>query len=48
MAISRTVLDEHWLSDVWAGSMLGAACALGAVGCVGMLATRRAGPSPDG
>ena len=48
MAISRTVLDEHWLSDVVAGSMLGAACALGAVGCVGMLATSRAGPSPDG
>lgn len=31
MAVSRTVLDEHWLSDVVAGSALGAACALGAV-----------------
>ncbi len=30
MALSRTVLDEHWLSDVVAGSALGAACALGA------------------
>ncbi|MGZ8593174.1 MAG: phosphatase PAP2 family protein [Actinomycetota bacterium] len=48
MAISRTVLDEHWLSDIVAGSMLGAACALGAVGFVGMLVDRRAGPSPGG
>lgn len=30
MALSRTVLDEHWLSDVVAGAALGAACALGA------------------
>lgn len=44
MAISRTVLDEHWLSDVIAGSMLGAVCALGAAG----VAARRVGPSPDG
>ena len=27
MALSRTVLDHHWLSDVVAGSMLGAGCA---------------------
>ncbi len=46
MAISRTLLDEHWLSDVVAGSMLGAACAFGAVGFVGRLVERRAGPSP--
>jgi membrane-associated phospholipid phosphatase len=26
MALSRTVLDEHWLSDVAAGTLLGAAC----------------------
>ena len=29
MALSRTVLDEHWLSDVIAGALLGAACAVG-------------------
>ncbi|MGZ8630690.1 MAG: phosphatase PAP2 family protein [Actinomycetota bacterium] len=29
MALSRTVLDHHWLSDVVAGSLLGAACAVG-------------------
>jgi membrane-associated phospholipid phosphatase len=31
MAASRTVLDEHWLSDVVAGSLLGAGCVLAAV-----------------
>jgi membrane-associated phospholipid phosphatase len=31
MAASRTVLDEHWLSDVAAGSLLGAGCVLAAV-----------------
>ena len=30
MALSRTVVDHHWLSDVVAGSLLGAACAVGA------------------
>ena len=29
IALSRTVLDEHWLSDVAAGSLLGAGCAIG-------------------
>jgi membrane-associated phospholipid phosphatase len=43
MAVSRTVLNEHWLSDVVAGSMLGAACALGAVGVLRLVAPR-AGP----
>lgn len=42
MDVSRTVLNEHWLSDVVAGSMLGAACALGAVGLVGVLMAARA------
>jgi undecaprenyl-diphosphatase len=28
MSVSRTVLDEHWLSDVAAGSLLGAGCAI--------------------
>lgn len=41
MAVSRTVLDEHWLSDVVAGSMLGAACALGAVWVVATIERRR-------
>jgi membrane-associated phospholipid phosphatase len=31
MAASRTVLDEHWLSDVVAGSMLGAGCVVAAL-----------------
>jgi membrane-associated phospholipid phosphatase/SAM-dependent methyltransferase len=34
MAVSRTVLDQHWLSDVVAGSLLGAGCALGAVALI--------------
>jgi membrane-associated phospholipid phosphatase len=29
MSLSRTVVDHHWLSDVVAGSLLGAACAIG-------------------
>jgi membrane-associated phospholipid phosphatase len=43
MGVSRTVLDEHWLSDVVAGSALGAACALGAV-WVAARGERRRGP----
>jgi membrane-associated phospholipid phosphatase len=35
MAVSRTVLEEHWLSDVVAGSMLGTACALAATSSFG-------------
>jgi undecaprenyl-diphosphatase len=30
MAASRTVLDEHWMSDVIAGAAIGAGCAVGA------------------
>ncbi|HET9722670.1 MAG TPA: phosphatase PAP2 family protein [Actinomycetota bacterium] len=41
MAVSRTVLDEHWLSDVVAGSALGAACALGAVWVFAAVERRR-------
>jgi membrane-associated phospholipid phosphatase len=44
MALSRTVLDEHWLSDVVAGSLLGAACAIG----VAALVQRRRGVRDDG
>jgi membrane-associated phospholipid phosphatase len=32
MGASRTVLEEHWLSDVVAGSLLGAGCVVG--GCL--------------
>ena len=41
IAVSRTVLDEHWLSDVVAGSMLGAACAVGSAWIVGRAVERR-------
>src|SRR4030067_239575 len=41
MAVSRTVLDEHWLSDIVAGSMLGAACAVGSAWIVGRAVERR-------
>jgi membrane-associated phospholipid phosphatase len=34
IAVSRTVVDEHWLSDVLAGSLLGAASAIGAAAVV--------------
>lgn len=34
MAFSRTVLDEHWLSDVVAGSLIGAGCAVGVAATV--------------
>jgi membrane-associated phospholipid phosphatase len=41
MAASRTILDEHWLSDVVAGVLLGAGCVLAAVILVARVA-------PDG
>lgn len=44
MAVSRTVLDEHWLSDVVAGSLLGIACAIG----VAALVQRRRGDPHGG
>jgi membrane-associated phospholipid phosphatase len=34
MAASRTVVDEHWLSDVLAGSLLGAGCAIGSAAII--------------
>lgn len=34
MALSRTVLDEHWLSDVVGGSLLGVGCAVGVAAAV--------------
>lgn len=51
MAVSRTVIDHHWLSDVVAGSALGAACAVGAAAAVQLVRDRRApdrhGPTRD-
>lgn len=44
MGLSRTVLDEHFLSDVIAGSLLGAGCAVGVAG----LAQRRRDRRADG
>ena len=44
MALSRTVLDHHWLSDVVAGSMLGAGCMLLVAATV---QTVRAGRAPE-
>ncbi|MGZ5128455.1 MAG: phosphatase PAP2 family protein [Actinomycetota bacterium] len=41
MALSRTVVDHHWLSDVVAGSLLGAACAMGAAAATQLLRDRR-------
>jgi membrane-associated phospholipid phosphatase len=39
MALSRTVVDHHWLSDVAAGSLLGAACMLAAAAVIQVHAT---------
>jgi undecaprenyl-diphosphatase len=41
MALSRTVVDHHWLSDVVAGSLLGAACAVGAAAATQRVRDRR-------
>jgi membrane-associated phospholipid phosphatase len=45
MALSRTVVDHHWLSDVVAGSLLGAGAALLAAAIVRTVRDRRA-PQP--
>jgi membrane-associated phospholipid phosphatase len=41
MAASRTVVDHHWLSDVVAGALLGAACALGVAAVAQLVRDRR-------
>ena len=46
MALSRTVVDHHWLSDVAAGSLLGAACAVGNAAIVQRMRDRRARDRP--
>jgi membrane-associated phospholipid phosphatase len=48
MSISRTVLGEHYLSDVVAGSLLGTGCAVGAAAILQLARDRRlarTGPS---
>lgn len=45
MALSRTVLDHHWLSDVVAGSLLGAGCAF--LAAAGLQLTRDARARDD-
>ncbi|MEX1262708.1 MAG: phosphatase PAP2 family protein [Actinomycetota bacterium] len=47
MALSRTVVDHHWLSDVVAGSMLGAGCMLLASATLQTVRGKRA-PEPFG
>ena len=42
MALSRTVVDHHWLSDVVAGSLLGAGAAVLAAAVVRAMRDRRA------
>jgi undecaprenyl-diphosphatase len=48
MALSRTVLDHHWLSDVVAGSMLGAGCMLLVAATGQTVRARRAPELRDG
>jgi membrane-associated phospholipid phosphatase len=48
MSLSRTVLVEHWLSDVVAGSLLGAGCAVGVSALVQTWRDRRALRGPGG
>lgn len=47
MACSRTVVDHHWLSDVIAGSSIGAACALGVAAAVQLVRDRGGRPILD-
>lgn len=44
MAASRTVVDHHWLSDVAAGSLLGACAALLAAAATQLIRDRRSDP----
>jgi membrane-associated phospholipid phosphatase len=46
MALSRTVVDHHWLSDVIAGSLLGAGCMLLAAGIVQTAHIKRRAEAP--
>ena len=46
MALSRTYLRAHWLTDVVAGALLGAALALTVGATVQMVRRRRSDPAP--
>jgi len=48
MSLSRTVLDHHWLSDVLAGSLLGAGCAFLAAATLQVMRDRQGEPARDG
>ncbi|HEX5633050.1 MAG TPA: phosphatase PAP2 family protein [Gemmatimonadales bacterium] len=48
MALSRTVVDHHWLSDVVAGSLLGAGAAVLAAAIVRVVRDRGAGTPARG
>jgi membrane-associated phospholipid phosphatase len=41
MALSRTVVDHHWLSDVIAGSLIGAGAAVLTAAALQMIRDRR-------
>jgi undecaprenyl-diphosphatase len=46
MSVSRTVLSDHYLSDVVAGSLLGAGCAVGVAAAVQLVRDRRLARHP--
>ena len=48
MAMSRTYLRAHWLSDVVAGVLLGAAAAIAVAAVVHLWWVRNRAPVPDG
>jgi len=48
MALSRTMVDHHWLSDVVAGSLLGAGAAVLAAAIVRAVRDRREPATPTG
>jgi undecaprenyl-diphosphatase len=47
MALSRTLLVDHYLSDVVAGSLLGAGCAIGAAAIAQRVRDRRHAAAPS-
>jgi undecaprenyl-diphosphatase len=47
MALSRTILDDHWASDVIAGALIGAGCAMGAAAFCQWRRDRRRSGDPE-